>query len=267
MSFSQIFGSIAIVMIFSVWMFPLKLLYFNEKIQKDEYKIKRRIGLGLVIALFIVYVVLIITEVPQKYVITSAFLSFFAIISYDIMLNQKAKELLDDKSKINGELLITVSFVPFLLLIVVMIEMVLAYMDPTEIFNLLGMFDFSADKNIAFVMFLRIVGIAYVALITYMYFIYELARDKYNKSNENKIEAANSYLNKHIHWKRIILVLLIGVMFSFFHLAELDFRTTIDEPFHMKFNATRDVFHLIATAIFIPLFFDLIRNKDGGEKK
>jgi len=267
MTFSQIFGSIAIVMIFSVWMFPLKLLYFNGEIQKEEYKKKRKIGLALVVTLFVIYVILTIVEVPQKFIITSVFVSFFAIILYDVTLNQKASELLDGKDKFNSELLITVSFVPILLLIVVTIEMILAYIDPMETLNLLGMFDFSINKNIAFVMFLRIIGIAYVVLITYMYFTYDLAKDKFNKSNENKIEAANNCLDRHIHWKRIVLVLLIGVMFSFFHLAELDFRTSIDESFHMKFNATRDVFHLIATAIFIPLFFDLIRNREGGEKK
>ncbi|MBU1122572.1 MAG: hypothetical protein KKF54_07790, partial [Candidatus Omnitrophica bacterium] len=53
----------------------------------------------------------------------------------------------------------------------------------------------------------------------------------------------------------------IGVMLSFFHLAELDYRSLISDSFHEKFVATRDVYHLIASAIFIPLFFDILRTR------
>lgn len=262
MGLSQIFGGLAIMMVLYIWQFPLKLLYVNSKMTKSDYKSKYWFGVGLIVLFFAAYITGTMIELEQKWILTIVTITFLLIILYDFQLNLNAKDIMDIKNKFSDKMLIAVRVIAIVIFTMILIETVESFFDSSVELSLLGIFEFSEGKIIAATMLYRIFGFAYVSVITYMYFIYDYAKDRYKKSDENKAEEAKKIIEKYIHWKNILLIVLLGVMLSFFHLAELDFRTPTDDSFHIAFVATRDVYHLIATAIFIPLFFDILRTKD-----
>lgn len=206
-------------------------------------------------------------EFEEKWLNLIVTTGLLLIILYDLFLFLINRDMIHIRKTNNDKVLVVITAIAILLFSISLGKTLKGFIFPNSSNELFRFLVFEENKMIALTMFYRIFGFAYVAVIMYMFFVFEMLKELY-KNRDYDIEEAKYILEKYSNWKKLILVILVGVMLSFLHFAELDFRISINEAFQMKFDATREVYHLIATAIFIPLFFDLIRNnKEGGENK
>lgn len=174
----------------------------------------------------------------------------FSTIDYDREAYYFGKE----RKNIHSTYLdITLATVSFIYAAAIVQTVVVKVFDKEPFFT--NILIFNSDKSLFLVMLIRILLISFVFVIGYILFVYTYAIDrKGTRDNQSKV-AALKRIEKNLSKKRILIVIILGVMVSFFHFAEVD-SSEIGAENMVLFQNYLTVFHLFATAFIIPLLIN-----------
>lgn len=284
MTFAGLIMTIGIIIVFTQWQTPLIFMHMKGIVSDRKFKNMKRIGNILSFILIPLMFVALYSYQAFPSLTNTLLISVGAVIlsmiGYSIYLYDKSSKSLineDTSIKRSMKMPLIIMVVPFLASIY---EFVLLQYLPQGFVSIEAIVNFQLTSNIAFIMILRIFLFSFVIVTAYVYMVYSAIHDK--EPNEQGLLEIKSRLRK----KRIYFVITISVILSFFHLAEVDTYTvaTTDEVIELcgseescdvlntayakydeKFDSTLDVFYLIATALFIPLFIDELHSSDKSD--
>ncbi|MFH2116467.1 MAG: hypothetical protein ABII85_00295 [Bacillota bacterium] len=280
MTISQLILVISMAIVFTQWQTPLLYMHMDGVITKRNFTIRKWIGNGLSFSLVImITVALASTEYFPNwtYGLTLALgANIISIITYSIISYRMANL----KSNFNHEKLNFLSTMPYMIMIALFIASILEFVLKGKYgfpdASISTFVNFNLTSNLALRMLIRIFLFSFVIVTMYVLMVFSMAHAK----NPNQLGL--SEIKNNLKKNKIYIVITIAVFLSFFHLAEIDTMNVATETeiieicesniscdallnkqieFNAKFDKTVAVFHLIATAFFIPLFFDELHSR------
>lgn len=286
MTFAGLIIAASIIIVFTQWQTPLIYMHMKGKYNDKSFKKMKLIGNALS---YIMIPLMFVTVASYQYFpnLTDSLLVLMGIIivlmiGYSVFLYRiSSKDLEHEDVSIKRSMKM-----PLIIMVVTFVasiyEFVLQSRLPDGFASIKDFVNFNLSSNIAFRMILRIFLFSFVTVTAYVLLVYSAIHQ--DEPNENGLRVIKTKLRK----KRIYFVITISVILSFFHLAEIDTYTvaTTDEVIELceseepcdalniayakyddKFDSTLDVFYLVATALFIPLFIDELHSENIDKDK
>jgi hypothetical protein len=255
--------ALGIAILFFQWLHPLQYLRLNLLISKKLYIIILSTGTLFVISLvawFIYFAKNIDIISIEEPVVAEVFLSVFTILY--IVFNFTLTIYAFIKAKIKGRNfhrnLLLIPIIPFAFIIaygfVLFIYTIFGGAYTYDLTNIIKIFN--NDE-----LMIRLLLLSFVTVMAYIVIQYiETVTLKIDlKIEENKV-IRNKQIEHRLNYNTLSLVFLVGTMISFFHFAEID-TSVFSNHFQLVYQRTLDVFQMIASALFIPLFLNRLLDK------
>jgi hypothetical protein len=249
--------------VFIQWGHPLQYLRLNMLATKKWILGHFIVGILFILALFGLFIIYVVNGYSQLTREPQWFMNLMGVVFLGYLIFNFRVTLYAFKSKDNKK----ISFHQWILLIpFAPIFAILTYLIVSFLYLLFGgvyNFDYQSYvviyDNDSLLVVKLLIRLFLIVLVTEMFYIFVMYTENLSqrinlKIDENKT-IRNAQIEKKLTPRSLSMAFLIGTIIAFFHFAEID-TLGYSSEFQLVFERTISVYHLVATAVFIPLLFD-----------